>query len=121
MTEEVTSNILESEGALYQSLKRNSKEIKNDRAETIAEDLEMTFKRGVEDIARRLKRLVRERNNMFDFSPTNTQSLVLAKDLDSNEILFKDTNLSVEIRQVEIELELAKDRYTYLFGKTLTV
>ena len=112
---------VELKGALYQSLARNSKEILKDRAETISEDLEMTFKRGVEDIAAKLKRLNRERNNMYDFSPSNTQSLVLAKELDSREILLKDTKLSIEIRQVEIELELAQSRYEYLFGAKVAV
>lgn len=107
----------EIKGALYQSLNRNNKEIKQDRAETIAEDMEMTFKRGVEDIATKLKRLTRERNNMFDFSPTNTQSLVLAKELDSGLILQKDMELSIQIRQMEIELEIAQNRYEFLFGK----
>lgn len=106
----------EIKGALYQSLSRNSKEILKDRAETISEDLEMTFKRGVEDIAARLKRLNRERNNMYDFSPSNTQSLVLAKELDSREILSRDTKLSIEIRQVEIELGISQERFEYLFG-----
>lgn len=106
----------EIKGALYQSLSRNSKEIMKDRAETISEDLEMTFKRGVEDISAKLRRLTRERNNMYDFSPTNTQSLVLAKELDSREILIKDTKLSIEIRQVEIELGIAQERFEYLFG-----
>lgn len=116
-----TTETEEIKGALYQSLSRNSKEIMKDRAETISEDLEMTFKRGVEDIAAKLKRLSRERNNMYDFSPSNTQSLVLAKELDSREILIRDSKLSIEIRQVEIELELAQNRYEYLFGKTVTV
>lgn len=109
----------EIKGALYQSLNRNNKDILKDRAETISEDLEMTFKRGVEDIAAKLKRLNRERNSMYDFSPSNTQSLILSKDLDSGLILIKDTKLSIEIRQLEIELALALERYEYLFGKTI--
>lgn len=112
--------VAENKGLILQSLSRNSKEIVKDRAETIFEDLEMTFKRGGEDIAAKLKRLNRERNNMYDFSPTNTQSLVLAKELDSREILKRDTDLSIQIRQVEIELEIARDRYVILFGTDVT-
>jgi len=111
----------EIKGALYQSLSRNSKEIMKDRAETISEDLEMTFKRGVEDIAAKLKRLNRERNNMYDFSPTNTQSLVLAKELDSRDILARDSKLSIEIRNEEIKLEVAQQRFEYLFGYKVTL
>jgi hypothetical protein len=121
MEETLKKGTEEIKGALYQSLSRNSKDILKDRAETISEDLEMTFKRGVEDIAAKLKRLNRERNNMYDFSPSNTQSLVLAKDLDSRDILAKDTRLSIDIRQVEIELEIAQKRFEFLFGKPVTI
>lgn len=106
----------EVEGALYQSLRRNNKEIRQDRADTIAEELEMTFSRGIQDLEMKLKRLTRERDGMYDFSPTNSQSLVMAKELHADEILIKDYQLSVQIRQVEIELEIARNRYTHLFG-----
>lgn len=104
------------EGALYQSLRRNNKEIRQDRADTISEDLEMTFSRGVQDLEVKLKRLTRERDSMYDFSPTNSQSLVMAKEIHADEILIKDNSLSIQIRQIEIELEIARNRYTYLFG-----
>ena len=104
------------EGALYQSLRRNNKEIRQDRADTIAEDLEMAFSRGVQDLEMKLKRLIRERDAMYDFSPTNSQSLVMAKEVHGDEIIIKDYQLSIQIRQVEIELDIAKNRYTHLFG-----
>jgi hypothetical protein len=105
-------------GALYQSLNRNNKDILKDRAETIGEDLEMTFKRGVENIEVKLKRLNRDRASMYDLSPTNTQTLILAKDLDAQLILENDNKMSIEIRQLEINLEIANERYLHLFGKT---
>ena len=108
-------------GALYQSLSRNNKEIKNDRAEIIAEDLEMSFSQGIQLSTKNLKQLLRERANMYDFSPTNTQSLVMAHDVKSEAIFAKDLNLSIRIRQAEIELEILKERYEFLFGKTITI
>lgn len=106
-------------GLVYQSLQRNNAQIRKERGDAIAEDLEMTFKRGVEDLQVKLRRLSRDRDAMFDFSPTNTQSLVLVKELDAVDIQAKDMRLSIEIRNVEIELEIAKARYTNLFGKTI--
>lgn len=106
----------EPKGALYQSLARNNKEILKDRAETISEDLETTFSRNAQDLSKKLKRLNRDRNNMYDFSPTNTQSLMLGKEVQADDILIKDMKLSIEIRQIEIELEIAINRYEYLFG-----
>ncbi len=110
------TEVKEPQGALYQSLARNNKEILKDRAETIAEDLETTFSRNAQDLSKKLKRLIRERNNMYDFSPTNTQSLMLGKEVQGDDILVKDMTLSIEIRKIEIELEIAINRYEFLFG-----
>ena len=104
-------------GSLYQSLSRTNAQIRQERGDAIAEDLEMTYKREVEDIQMILKRLQRKQVNMFDFSPTNAQSLVMAKEIDSQEIKDADLNISLEIRNTKIKLELAKERYLTLFGK----
>lgn len=109
----------EVKGALYQSLNRNNAQIKRDRAESIGEDLEMEFRRGVQDAAKNLKRAKRERESMYDLSPTNTQTLVLAADLDAGLILQKDTEMSLNIRNLEIILETRVERYEYLFGRKI--
>jgi hypothetical protein len=109
----------EVKGTLYQSLARNNGQIRQERADVIAEDLEITFKRGVEDMQYKLKRLKTSREGMFDFSPTNSQSLVLIKDLDAKQIHENDMKISIEIRQMEIELEIGESRYLSLFGKTI--
>lgn len=111
----------EVKGALYQSLNRNNKQIKADRAEVIGEDLEMEFNRSVHDAAKDLKRARRERENMYDLSPTNTTTLVLADELDAPLILKKDTELSLKIRELEIIFEIRKDRYKHLFGTDIEV
>jgi hypothetical protein len=103
-------------GIVGSSLGRTNAEIRRDRGNAIAEDLEMAFRRGVEDLRIKLKRLIRDRDAMFDFSPTNALSLVLIKDLDTNSIREKDAKLTIEIRQVRIELEEAETRYEALFG-----
>lgn len=112
---ENTEKELTKSGALGRSLSRNRKEILADRADNIYEDLEVTFKRNVEDLERKISKLKRDRNNMYDFSPTNTQSLVLANNVIAEDVLDRDMKISVEIRQLSIELEIATDRYDYLF------
>ena len=52
---------------------------------------------------------------MLDMSPSNTQSLILATDFDEDAFVDKDIELGVEIRQLEIKLEIAQNRYNYLF------
>lgn len=103
-------------GAFVSSLKRNNKQIRDDRATAIAEDTCLCYKRAIEDLELSIRKMKREQENMLDLSPTNAQSLVLASDFDSNAYVDKELDLAVKIRNAEIKLGLAKDRYEYLFG-----
>jgi hypothetical protein len=106
----------ENTGAFFASLKRNNKQIRDDRATAIAEDTELIYKRKIEDLELLIKKMKREQDNMLDLSPTNAQSLVLASDFDSDAYVGKDIEIGVKIRNSEIRLEIAKSRYRYLFG-----
>ena len=106
------------QGAFIDSLKRNNKQIRDDRALAIHEDTELIFKRTIEDLEVNIKRMKRERENMLDLSPTDARSLVLASDFNSQEYVSKDVELGVKIRNEEIKLEIATQRYNYLFGGT---
>ncbi len=68
-----------SQGAFFNSLKRNNKQIRDDRATAITEDTELVYKRKIED-------------------------------------LEKEIALGIKIRNTEITLEIARQRYQYLFG-----
>ena len=103
-------------GAFVTSLKRNNKQIRDDRAESIAETAEMLYRRKVEDLEVELKQMMRERDNMLDLSPTNAMSLVLASDFDAQGYVEKEIALGVKIRNTEITVGIAKERYSYLFG-----
>lgn len=98
-------------------LVRNNKQIRIDRAEVIAEDTQIIFKRTIEDIELRIKKLNRERENMLDLSPDHALSLKLAEDFSAVEFVDEDLKLGVEIRNEEIRLEIAKKRYNHLFGE----
>ena len=104
------------QGAFSESLRRNNKQIRDDRATAIAEDTQLVYKRAIEDIELGLKKMKRERENMLDLSPTNAQSLILASDFDSTDYVSKEIALAMKIRNEEIKLDLAKERYTFLFG-----
>lgn len=112
-TEENTEEVLG--GAFVDSLKRSNKSIKDDRATAIGEDAEMAFKRCVEDLSMDVKRKKRERENMLDLSPTNAMSLMVANDFDEAKFVDEDIKLGVEIRLLEIKLDIAQERYNYLF------
>ena len=103
-------------GAFYSSLKRNNKQIRDDRANTIVEGAQLIYKRKIEDYSVEIKQLKRDQENMLDRSPENSLSLKLASDFDSKEYVDKDVEIGVRIRNQEITLEIAKARYAYLFG-----
>lgn len=103
-------------GAFKDSLVRTNKEIKRGRAASIVEDAEMRYKRTVEDLTTALKRLRREQENMLDLSPENMHTLMVAKDFDSANYVEMDLTLGVKIREATIRLEIAIQRYDYLFG-----
>jgi hypothetical protein len=111
------ADVLEGTGAFVSSLKRNNKQIRNDRATAIAEDTQLLYRRQLEDLTVGIKRMEREQENMLDLSPENAMSLVLASDFDSAAYVAKDIELGVKIRNERIKLEIAQKRYDYLFGE----
>lgn len=110
------NNIMEKEGAFISSLKRNNKQIRDDRAIAIAEDAQMIYKRQIEDQEHEIKKMKRDRENMMDLSPDSAMSLKLASDFNAVEYVSKDIELGVKIRNAEIKLEISRKQYEYLFG-----
>ena len=102
-------------GSFFANLNRNNSKIRGDRAIAITEDAQLLYKRELEDMEMRLKRLKRERDNMLDLSPTSADSLILATDFDSEKFVKKDVELGVQIRNLGITIEIAQSRYNLLF------
>lgn len=98
-----------------QILTRNNKAIRDDRAIAIIEDAELEYKRKIENMERDLKVLNRERDAMLDLSPGNSYSLTPEK-FDAALFVKKDLEMGVQIRQQEIELEIARKKYNELFA-----
>lgn len=105
----------EMKGAFVESLTRNNKKIREDRAIAIAEETELLYKREVENLTIKIKQLNREREGLTDLSPTDANSLVLASDFDADAFVKKHNELGVKIRQLEIQLEIAQSGYNKLF------
>lgn len=102
-------------GALGASLVRNNKTIRQERGEVIYSDTERAYKRKVEDLEYDLEKAKRERENQLDLSPDNAQSLIVASNFDHKAFVEKDLMLSLDIRNREIAIEIAKERHLYLF------
>ncbi len=101
-----------------EALKRNNEQIREDRAKTIGEDAELIYRRKIEDFDLKIKRLQREQEGLIDISPLDKNSLVFA-DFEPEAFVIKDMELSFKMRNLKIQLEIAKKRYQYLFGKTI--
>ena len=110
--------ITDLKGAFVGSLVRNNTKIKQDRAIVISEEAQIKYKRKVEDLEIKIKQMRRDRENMLDMSPTDTTSLIMASDFDGDNFVNRDLKLGVDIRNLEIQMEIAKDRYSYLFEGT---
>ena len=115
MADPVVQNLNDMKGAFVQSLVRNNKKIREDRAIAIQEAAQILYKREVEDTELQIKQLRRERESMLDLSPESATSLVLATDFDPKAFVSKDIAIGIKIRNLEITLEIAKERYNHLF------
>ena len=101
------------------ALKRNNKEIKNARAESIISKAQVMYKRTVEDLTIELDEMRRELDDMLDMSPNNAMNLVVASDFEPKAFIAKDLEIGVKIRNTEIKVDIAKKRYQVLFGEEL--
>lgn len=105
-------------GRFKDMLYRTNAKIRKDRADAIIEDAEVLYRREIEDLQRKLNKYKRDRENMLDLSPTDAQSLKLASDFDASGFVEKDIELGVNIRNLEIKIEIARQQYFTLFGKS---
>lgn len=101
-----------------ESLQRNNDQIREERARIIGEDAALIYRRRLEDIELKIKRLEREQEGLTDISPLDKNSLTFA-DFQPEAFVQKDIELSLIIRNLNIQLELTRKRFEYLFGKKI--
>lgn len=107
-------------GAFHESLVRTNRQIKADRAAAISEDVETVYRRKVEDLGLKIKRMKQSQSASLDFSPETAGTLKL-QSIDAESFSDGDLKACRDIRDLEITYELAKARYHYLFGKTINI
>jgi hypothetical protein len=117
----IENQLNELKGSFVKSLMRNNKEIRDDRALSIAEDAELIFKREVEDVNTELKRLKRDRDNMLDLAGTDKTKIINPSDFDAKSFVAKDLSIGLKIRDCEIKLEILANRYNELFKEEVGV
>lgn len=114
--EDATAEVAAKRGAFVESLQRNNKKIREDRAEAIARQAQIMYKRKIEDLETDIFNLETERNNMLDLSPSSADSLILASDFDASAFATKDMEIGVKLREINIKLDILKARFKELFG-----
>jgi len=109
---------LENKGVIFRDLAKNSRTIRNDRAEAIAEDLEITFERKIKDLELKIKRLKRDRKSLSDMSPDNVTSIIRVDDFNAEDFYDNYRKKTLEIRNllVEYRLMIAHKRYLLVDG-----
>ena len=105
-------------GVFKQDLMRNFKQLKESRAESVSEDVEIMYKRQIEDLCHKIRNYDRDRENLIlDLSPSSAFSgNVVPSDFKPEEFLNKDIEIGLNKRDAIIRLEIAINRYEYLFG-----
>lgn len=109
---------MKANGTFKVDLQRNFKQIKESRAESVSEDVEIIYKRKIEDLCHEIRNIERDRENiMLDLSPSNvTSALVVPSDFNAEKFLEKDIQLGIRKREAEIKLDIVARRYEELFG-----
>lgn len=107
------------DGILSESLSRSPKQIRIDRGQDLAENLETKYRRRYEDVVDEIKKLYSKQRRMFDFGGDSTTSLVV-KEVDEDAIFEADMAIVEAIRIKTIDKENIAKRYNELIGKPLT-
>jgi hypothetical protein len=106
-------------GVFKQDLMRTFKQLKESRAESVSEDVEIIYKRKIEDLCHQIRNYDRDRENLIlDLSPTSAlNGSVVPSDFKPDSFLAKDLEVGLNKRDAIIKLEIVVERYEYLFGE----
>ena len=106
------------EFSIKDSLTRNSKTIKQDRADEILESILITGKRKVEDLELQLTKLLRKKRSLVDLSPNTTFTIISVEEFEKIDLFERFCELNAEIRNKKIAINVARKSYNELSGST---
>lgn len=107
------------QGVFKADLMRTFKQLKESRAESVSEDVEIIYKREIEDLCHQIRNFDRDRENLIlDLSPSTAfNGAVVPSDFKPAEFLAKDLQIGLNKREAIIKLQIVIERYEYLFGE----
>lgn len=109
---------METQGTFKNSLTQSFKNIRESKASSITEDVELSYKREIEDLCRKVRQCDRDREDiLINLAPSNiTSTSVVPSDFNSDEFLKRDIQIGLTKRDALIKLEITISRYEDLFG-----
>jgi hypothetical protein len=116
---EVNSEELLLNGEFGASIGRNTTKIRKDRGIAMAEDTEIQYRMVIQTLRTKLKRTLRTQSNMLDLGGDSILKIISPNDYDAQNFVDKDMELSLEIKKIKEQLEVAEERYVRLFGAKL--
>lgn len=111
----------ELQGAFIASLRRNNKQIRDERAQEIYDTIEMLYRRKVEDVSLKVKRYKSQLTTNMDMSPETIGSLVPAESEKTINFVERDFEIIANLTSEELLLEKVHARYEFLFGKKISL
>lgn len=108
----------ERKGTFMKSLTQSFKNIRESKAASITEDVELAYSREIEDLCRKVRQCDRDREDiLINLAPGNiTSTSVVPSDFDADEFLKRDIQIGINKRDALIKLSIAVHRYEDLFG-----
>jgi hypothetical protein len=109
---------MSNQGKFMSTVTGTFKQIREQRAQGLVEDVELEYKRRIEDLCREIKQYDRSADSLLlDLCPGNVTTLqVVPTEFKPSAYMEKDLALHLNKRNAIIKLEIAVDRYEYLFG-----
>lgn len=106
-------------GSFYNSLNQSFRGIKETKATAITEDVELAYRRKIEDLCRAVRSCDRDREDiLINLAPSNiTSTQVVPSDFKADDFLESDMKIGLNKRDALIKLEIAVTRYEELFGE----
>lgn len=110
---------METKGTFKSALTQSFKGIKETKAAAITEDVELSYRRKIEDLCRAVRQCDRDREDiMINLAPANiTSTNVVPSDFKADDFLNSDLKIGLNKRDALIKLEIAVKRYEELFGE----
>lgn len=117
---DVDAQLKNMKGHFVGSLQRTFKDIRNDRALTIAQKAKRSYKRKVEDLIDDINQLQLRRMGNLDLSPNDRNTIMQANNFDPDKFVVDDLEIAKDIENKKIVLRLAVEQYEYLFGEKIS-